>query len=220
MKKLIALMLALVMSLSLVACGGGDDTGASTDTNTPAVETTGADIQPAIDAFNAASGAFDAVANEVNANIDIYSQELIDTMIAMSDSMTETKTLLESNPELTEEKVQELVATLNDVEAWSKEVQANLDTFVEVVTIDREAVIDAFNYVSPRFDAISIAVNENIDQYEEDFVDGMIEVATGMIGYKELLESGAELDEETCIAILEDLQMIDEWVTAVEEAEG
>jgi ABC-type glycerol-3-phosphate transport system substrate-binding protein len=110
MKKLIALMLALVMSLSLVACGGGDDTGASTDTNTPAVETTGADIQPAIDAFNAASDAFDAVANEVNANIDIYSQELIDTMIAMSDSMTETKTLLESNPELTEEKVQELVA--------------------------------------------------------------------------------------------------------------
>ena len=91
---------------------------------------------------------------------------------------------------------------------------------IEATAITKDDVIEYFNYVTPRFDAISIAVNENIDQYEEEFVDGMIEVATGMIGYKEVLESGEELDEETCIAILEELQMIDEWITSVEEAEG
>ena len=41
MKKFLALILALVMSLSLVACGGGDDTSAEEEDTTGTEETTG-----------------------------------------------------------------------------------------------------------------------------------------------------------------------------------
>jgi ABC-type transporter Mla subunit MlaD len=84
MKKLISLSLALVMCLSLVACGGE---------SAPAAPS-GADKQPAIDAFNATSTVFDELANEINANIDVIPQDLVDAMTDMASLLTEYKELL------------------------------------------------------------------------------------------------------------------------------
>ena len=55
MKKITSLLLVLVMCVSLVACGGVDK-------------------QPAIDAFNKASTAYDEVATIINENPDAYDQ--------------------------------------------------------------------------------------------------------------------------------------------------
>ena len=203
MKKLTSLLLALMMCLSLAACGGDS----------------GADAQPAIDAFNAAADAFDAVANAVNENVEAYPQELIDTLNDMADAMLQAKELLESDTELTEEKVTELTGNLADIEAWAEDVYANLDNMtIEATTVDtsREAVIEAFNYVSTRFDAVSTAVNENIEAYEQEFIDGMVSIAEGLISYKEILDSGAELTEEEGLEILENLTLIDEWIDSLE----
>ena len=218
MKKLFALFLAMMMVFSLVACGGSDS-GADTSDDAGVEEPSGADTQPAIDAFNAAADAFDAVANAVNEDIDAYSQELIDTLNEMSDAMLEAKELLESDTEIPAETVEELVSNLTDIEAWAIDVYENLDTMtIEATTVDtsREAVVESFNYVSTRFDAISQEVNANIEAYDEEFVDGMVSVAEGLIAYKELLESGVELTEEESLAILEDLLLIDEWIVSVE----
>ena len=206
MKKLFALLLALVMSLSLVACGGSD---------TSSDAASGVDTQPVFDAFNSAADAFDAVANEINADLEAYPQELIDVMNEMADAMLEAKALLESGDELTEEVAADLMDKFNEVEVWSDDVAANLENMtIEATTVDtsKEAVIEAFNYVSTRFDAVSAIINEDIESYDEEFVDGMIEVAEGMIDFKEILESDAELTEEEGMTILETLLEIDEWI--------
>ena len=107
MKKLIALVLALVLSISLVACGG-------------------ADKQPAIDAFNKASTAFDEVANAINADPDAYAQEVIDAMVEMATVMQEHKALLESSEDISEEKLAEMTAWYAEVEQWVAAVKADL----------------------------------------------------------------------------------------------
>lgn len=195
MKKLTALLLAMVMCLGLVACGENPN-------------------QPVIDAFNAASTAYDAVANTINENIEAYPQELIDVMNEMADSMLEVKELLESDVEIPAENAAELIANLADVEAWANDVYASLDDMT--VDTSREAIVDAFNYVSERFDAISIAVNENIEAYDDEFIAGMVSIAEGMIAYKEALDSGVELTEEDSLAMLEELAAVNEWIDSLE----
>lgn len=196
MKKLLSLLMAMVLSVSLVACGGGVDT------------------QPAIDAFNSASDAFNKVANEINADIDAYPQMVIDVMNEMADALNEKYELLDGDADLTEEQVTELVTAFSQVETWATDTYADLDSLR--IDLSMEAIIEAFNYISPRFDAISAIVNENIEAFSEEFIDGMIEVAEGLIGYKEVLESGAELTEEERLQILQDLALVDEWVTTQE----
>ena len=108
MKKAIALVLALVLCLALAACGSPDK-------------------QPAIDAFNKASKAFDAVAAVINADPEAYAQEVIDTMVEMANVLKQHKDLLESNQSLTEEKLDEMIAWYGDVVEWVDDVKAELD---------------------------------------------------------------------------------------------
>lgn len=214
MKKLLALILALVMSFSLVACGG--DSSADT-----AVEETASELQVVIDAFNSAADAFDTTANAINEDVDAYPQELIDVMNDMADALLEVKDILENEPELTQEQIDEFVKNLNDIQAWSEEVYADLENMtIEATTVDTsyEAVVESFNYVSERFDAVTAYVNEHIDEFDETFIEGMVEIAEGMIGFKEVLESSSDLSEEDAMAILESLYMVDEWLTNEGEA--
>ena len=108
MKKIAALLLVLVLSLSLIACGGPDK-------------------QPAIDAFNQASTAFDEVANIINANPDGYAQEVFDTMNEMADVLLQHKEVLEGDAEVTEEKLNEMIAWYGDVLDWVDSVKADLE---------------------------------------------------------------------------------------------
>ena len=105
MKKLIALLLAFVMCLSLAACGGPDK-------------------QPAIDAFNAANTAFNEVANVMNENPDDFDQEIFDGMNSIATALAEYKELLESDEEITEEMLDEMIAWFASVEEVIAETKA------------------------------------------------------------------------------------------------
>ena len=107
MKKITSLLLTLIMCMSLVACGGPDK-------------------QPAIDAFNKASDAYDEVATIINENPDAYDQEVIDTLNEMADVLIQHKELLESGDEIEQEKLDEMIAWYGDVEAWVADVKAEL----------------------------------------------------------------------------------------------
>ena len=107
MKKITSLLLAFIMCMSLVACGGPDK-------------------QPAIDAFNKASDAYDEVATIINENPDAYDQEVIDTLNEMADVLIQHKELLESGDEIEQEKLDEMIAWYGDVEAWVADVKAEL----------------------------------------------------------------------------------------------
>lgn len=108
MKKIIAFALALVLALSLVACGGPDK-------------------QPAIDAFNKTSAAFNEVAAIINADIESYDAESIATMTEMAQVLQEHGALLSGSTELTEEKLAEMIAWYAEVDEWVAAVKANLD---------------------------------------------------------------------------------------------
>ena len=107
MKKLISLVLALMMCLSLAACGGPDK-------------------QPAIDAFNRAKDSFNEVAMEINKEPDAYAQEVIDTMIEMANLLEEHGKVLSGSEELSQEQLDDMIAWYADVEAWVADVKAEL----------------------------------------------------------------------------------------------
>ena len=109
MKKLVAFLLALVMCAALVACGGG------------------VDKQPAIDAFNEASTAFDAVGSQINADPDAYDDEVFEVMNEMADVLIMHKELLESDEEISQEQMDEMIAWYGEVLDWVDTVKADLE---------------------------------------------------------------------------------------------
>lgn len=106
MKKLIALVLALVLCLALAACGP--------------------DKQPAIDAFNKASRAFDEVAVVINADPGAFDDEVVSTMVEMAELLQEHKALLEGNDEISQDKLDEMIEWYGEVEEWVDAVKTDL----------------------------------------------------------------------------------------------
>ena len=194
MKKLCALLLALMMCFALVACGGVDK-------------------QPAIDAFNSANTQFTELANMVNENIGAYPQEAIDVMMQMSDALSQSKDLLESDQELTEENVAELVASFNEIETWAVDAKAELEVYS--TGADKQPAIDAFNSANTAFTEIATAINENIDAFDEEFVNTMIEMSEILSVYKSGLEGDMVFTEDEINEMVEQFTLIEEWVDEV-----
>lgn len=107
-----------------------------------------------------------------------------------------------------------LVACGGEVDSKDAVIDTLDDSTIEATTVDtsKEALIESFNYVSSRFDAVSAEINANIDAYDEEFIDGMIRIAGYMLDYKEILESDVELTEEEALELLGDLHLVDEWI--------
>lgn len=108
MKKVIAFALALVLSLSLVACGG-------------------ADKQPAIDAFNKTSTAFNEVAAIINADIESWDAESVEVMKEMAEVLKQHGDLLSSDKEITEESLAEMIAWYGEVDQWVASIKEILE---------------------------------------------------------------------------------------------
>ena len=108
MKKLFSFLLVMVMCVSLAACGGPDK-------------------QPAIDEFNEASTAFDALVAIINKDIESYPDEVIEVMVEMSEVLTLHKEKLESDEEFTEEMLNEMIEWYNTVDQWVIDVKKELD---------------------------------------------------------------------------------------------
>ena len=109
MKKLLALLLAFTMCISLAACSSGPDK------------------QPAIDALNKASGAFNETANLINENLDLVDEELVTVCQDMSGVLTEYVGLLESDSEIAQEDLDKIIAWCGEVEQWSKDAKSEVE---------------------------------------------------------------------------------------------
>lgn len=107
MKKLITLLMAVVMCISIIACGGVDK-------------------QPAIDAFNKASNAFNEAAAVINENPSAYDQEVINVMKEMAALLNQHKELLEGDTEIDEEKLNEMIEWYGTVEQWAEDIKVGL----------------------------------------------------------------------------------------------
>jgi len=196
MKKLLTLVMALALCLSLTACGG-------------------VDTQPAVDAFNAATTEFDALANEINAEIDAFDPELIALLQDMSEALTMNKELLEGDTELTEENVAEMVQNFNEIEAWCKEVHETLDTF-RLPAFDLQALQDTFTTAQTAFDALATKMNANIEAYDQELIDVMNTMSEALVSAGTVLQSGIEMTAEQAIELQNSLIGVYDWVVAAE----
>ncbi len=115
MKKLIALALALVLCLTLVACGGEE-------------EKKGPDKQPAIDKFNETSNAFNAVSARINENIDMFDESVIETMTEMANLLNEYNQLLSGKDEIAQEDLDAMIEWFGEVDTWVADIDAELDS--------------------------------------------------------------------------------------------
>ena len=210
MKKLFSTLIAMAMCVSLVACGGG------------------VDKQPAIDAFNSTNPEFAALAEEMNANIDAYSDEFVDVMIEMGESIAQVKDALEGEQELTEEQVADLVKQLEDVKGWVADVRTELENpeselyKQKEVGLDEVPLADAkeyFNSLSARFNVIAEMVQNDPSAYDDDFIAEMVTMSDTMTIYLNILSSPEieQASREELMQIIDELWDIDVmWLQGVE----
>ena len=107
MKKLTSLLLAAVMCLSLAACGGGPDK------------------QPAIDAYNKAANAVNAVVEIMSNDIDTYGG-YADRMNQIVDDLNEVADALE-NDELDKNTLDQLVTQCQTIEELAVDLRNALE---------------------------------------------------------------------------------------------
>ena len=106
MKKLVSLLLALAMCVSLTACGGPDK-------------------QPAIEAHNKAGAAVNEVVEIINQDPEAYAY-YVEDMTELVDMLNQIGEGLESSSELNQEDLDEWVEMCKEIEQWAAEVKAEL----------------------------------------------------------------------------------------------
>ena len=238
MKKIVGILMVMLLSVTLVACGGVDK-------------------QPAIDAFNNATSVYDALVNEINADISAYPQELIDVMMEMSEVMLENKAVLEGDQELTQEQIDAMIAAFGNVEKWAKETSselANLKNAVveepepteapkateapepteapvatevpeptetpESVADNRQPAIDAFNKAVTAYDALADKINANSEIYPNYVVELMATMEAPLTNCKAILESNTALADENVQELVSAMNDVYAWVVEVEMSTG
>ena len=92
MKKFTALLLTLVLCLSMVACGSSCP-----------------DKQPAIDSYNTLAENYNAFVDIANEDLSAWGEEDIEFMNNCADVINEYGTKLDSDEELTQEEIDEMV---------------------------------------------------------------------------------------------------------------
>lgn len=238
MKKLVGILMVMLLSVTLVACGGVDK-------------------QPAIDAFNNATSVYDALVNEINADISAYPQELIDVMMEMSEALLENKAVLEGDQELTQEQIDSMIAAFGDVENWAKETSSELANLKNVAVEEpepteapvatktpepteapvateapestaapesaadnRQPAIDAFNKAVTAYDALVDKINANPEIYPNYVVELMATMEAPLTNCKAILESDTVLTDENVQELVSAMNDVYAWVVEVEMSTG
>ena len=244
MKKFVGILMVMLLSVTLVACGGVDK-------------------QPAIDAFNNATSVYDALVNEINADISAYPQELIDVMMEMSEALLENKAVLEGDQELTQEQIDAMVAAFGDVEKWAKETSSELTNLKnvaveepepteapkateapepteapkatetpeptetpaatevpEIVADNKQPAIDAFNKAVTAYDGLADKINANPEIYPNYVVELMATMEAPLTNCKAILESDTVLTDENVQELVSAMNDVYAWVVEVEMSTG
>ncbi len=200
MKKLLTFALAFALSLSLVACGGPDK-------------------QPAIDALNAAGHSFNEVADQINANLSIYPQDLIDELNELAAAMNEKSDLLSSDAEMTEEELNDIITLSAEIETWAAETKVLLDEY-ESTYVDVQPIHDAYASAAAAYNEVVDYMNANIDQFSQEDIDTMTEIGEVLTEYATIMEDVFALDQETVDLGVSALNDIEEWALEVKAALG
>lgn len=130
MKKLVVLMMALAMTLSLAACGGSDSAPATSPSAPAQVEKTEftAEQQALAQDFLSMAEEFDAIADKVNASPELLeNEELITAMNELADEIIKADEYFASPETLTPEIMGALTVAIEVGRSFIAEADAAFD---------------------------------------------------------------------------------------------
>lgn len=130
MKKLLVLIMALVMTLSLAACGGSDSAPATSTSKPAQVEKTAftAEQQALAQDFMSMAEEFDAIADKVNASPELLeNEELVTAMNDLSSEIIKADEYFASPETLTPEMMGALTVAIEVGRSFIAEAGAALD---------------------------------------------------------------------------------------------
>ena len=111
MKKILALIVALVMALSLAACGGVDKAAVT-------------------EAFNNTNTELNSVVTLANDNLDKMNQPTMDALAEITNAMAAFKAEIQSD-DLSQERADEIVAELKNYPARIAEMRTKVEALIE-----------------------------------------------------------------------------------------
>ena len=130
MKKLLLLIMALTMTLSLAACGGSDSAPATSPSTSAQVENTEftAEQQALAQDFMSMAEEFDAIADKVNASPELLeNEELVTAMNDLSSEIIKADEYFASPETLTPEVMGALTVAIEVGRSFIAEAGAALD---------------------------------------------------------------------------------------------
>ena len=75
---------------------------------------------------------------------------------------------------------------------------------------DKRSAVDAFNKAKAAFNEVSAIINQDIEAYDEDFVDTMIEWSGVLNEMKDMLDSNS-LDQDALDEVTAYCEAVEQW---------
>ena len=205
MKRLVSLLLAGVMCVSLAACGGG------------------VDKQPAIDAHNAAGAAVNELTAIINADPDSYA-EYVSDMQELVNQLNQCGDYLANGKDIEQDALDEWVTVCKEIEQWAKDAKAEIEAAPAPAPESggEGPTEEQLNTLKQLYNQIADAYNDAADKAQEN---GWLEdeqtsvelntVLTVMEPVGEMLSAGTiDLSGEDCDQVIEQFRLL---VPALEE---
>lgn len=207
MKKIIALLLALTMCISLVACG----------VNPKKTE--------AIDAFNSGNTAFNAVASLINENPTLVDEELITLCQEMAAELANYKKTVENDTDYEDSAYDEIITRMGEVEKWANETKTTIEGVIaNPGEFKKEQATKAYNKAQEAMNAYATYLEENQDNLDSALLDDYNTKAAALEEVLTAISDDTNVDNTTAEAwdtLIATIEAMEQWaIDALAEQEG
>ena len=206
MKKILALVMALVMCFSLVACGGEEEPAAAPEAEETAApaELEGAEDPVSDESFTALQEAYAQVVELYNAVIDVYSSDDVEADEDINALLTEAKSLIEQMGEveregMTEGDALDLVNAMSDIVDGLIALGDGMVGEAEAAPAEADGAAEAvsdesFTALQEAYAQMVELYNAVIDVYSSDEIEADEDVNNLLSQAKDLIEQIGEVD--------------------------
>ena len=188
MKKILALMMALVMTLSLAACG--------------------VDKTAVTEAFNNTNTELNAVGTLANENLDKMNQPTMDALTEISNAMAAFKAEIESD-DLSQERADEIVAELKNFPARIAEMKTKVEALIEGggagVTEEQAATL---TQIAQSLTDVHAKYAEHYDSFNDDTKAFVDEIAATVNDIGAILDGSLAIDSVQADEVIQAFQEV------------
>ena len=182
LKKIVAVMLAATLVISLAGCSGSDENSKK---------------KQATDAFNDTATEFNKVATLINENAGVIDDDTISTFQEMSSVLSEYTELLSQDTVLDDAKYDEMIEWFASVKSWTKEAETSINDMINAANTSTVEDVETTGSDENVADGGVPAVLSNYEAYAiEDLTWSCWELNGGYADGVEMNEAAVEKVKE------------------------